>query len=448
MTKRRLITGKEFNLDTNILIDDPYAMFGFGKHDVTIAIQVLEELDRFKSGQDLKGDSAREVTRQIDKLFSPKIYTTGVSLGKGKGMLRIYLLKQMNLQVKKALKDDTKDHRIISVALNRKNMQKQDKEVIFVSNDVNLRLKAGSFGLNVEGRKATRVEDIDHLYTGKTIVETTKEVVNIDLLHKNKSHSSKGLVVYLKRELLPNEYFILNIDNKSAIVRHFHDKLLLVQESTIYGKVKARNAEQKIAFNAVCDDNIFLITIIGKAGTGKTLVALGAALKKITNYDQILIARPIVALSNKDLGYLPGDVKDKVMPYMQPLFDNIKVLKRDNGDTAKTSLKIDKYFDSEKIIIEPLAFIRGRSFNKTLLIIDEAQQLTPKEVKTIVTRMGEGSKVVFTGDIHQIDAPYLDSHSNGLTYLVDRTKGFENSAHIQLEKSERSSLAEWAADNL
>lgn len=450
MAKKKIIDGKEFVLDTNIVIEESTAMFGFGKHDVTIPIQVLEELDRFKTGQDLKGDSAREVTRQIDKLFSPKIYTTGVSLGKGKGMLRIYMLKEINSEVKKALKDDTKDHRIISVALNRKNNTKQTKEVIFVSNDVNLRLKAGSFGLKVEGRKADRVEDLENLYTGAICIETDEELVNIDLLYKNKEAEVDGIISHLKRELFPNEYFSLKIADKPAIVKYSPSKkkLILVQEDTIYGKVNAKNLEQKMAFNAVVDPDVTLVTLTGKAGTGKTLVAIGAALKKIAKYDQVLIARPIIALSNKDLGFLPGDAKDKISPYMQPLFDNIRVLKQNNGETSKISANIDKYFTDEKLVLLPLAYIRGRSFNKTLLIVDEAQNLTTKEVKTIVTRMGGGSKVIFTGDIYQTDVPYLDEHSNGLTYLVDRAKRYEYAAHIELTKTERSALSDWAADNL
>lgn len=450
MVKKRKLIGKEYVLDSNILIDDSSAMFGFGKHDVTIPIQVLEELDRFKNGQDLKGDSAREVTRQIDKLSSSKIYTTGVSLGNGKGVLRIYMLKEMNSDIRKALKDDTMDHRIISVALNRKTNTKQTKEVIFVSNDVNLRLKAGSFGLKVEGRKADRVDDLDNISKGITQIESNENIVNVDLLYKNRECDATAVVDYLKRDLFPNEYLVLKLANKSVIVKYsaVNKNLVLVQESTIYGKVIARNLEQKMAFNAIIDQDIQLVILTGKAGTGKTLVAIGAALKEIKGYDQILIARPIVALSNKDLGYLPGDVNEKISPYMQPLFDNIRVFKQQNGETAKISEKIDSYFKEEKIVILPLAYVRGRSLNKVLLIVDESQNLSSKEMKTIVTRMGGGSKVIFTGDIYQTDVPYLDEHSNGLTYLVDRAKNYKSAAHIELTKTERSDLSNWGADNL
>lgn len=446
----RKLNGKEFVLDTNILIDDSAAMFGFGKHDVTIPIQVLEELDHFKSGQDLKGDSAREVSRQIDNLFSEKIYTEGVSLGPGKGKLRIYLLKQMNFEVKKSLKEDTKDHRIISVALNRKEVRGQTKEVILVSNDINLRIKAGSFGLKVEGRKADRIDDISGLYSGKTLIETDEEIVNIDKVYKEKKADPTKLVEYLKRPLFPNEFFSIKISAKSIMLRYVESQklLIVVKEDLIYGRVKAKNLEQKLALNAVLDPEISLITFTGKAGTGKTLVAIGAALSIIKNYDQILITRPIVPLSNKDIGFLPGDAGEKVGPYMQPLFDNIRVLKKNNGETAKVSENIDRYLRDEKIVIEPLAFIRGRSFNNTLFIVDESQNLTPREIKTIVTRMGNDSKVIFTGDIYQIDHPYLDAHSNGLTYLIDSSKFYEKAAHIEFEKGERSALAEWAAENL
>lgn len=444
------ITGKEFVLDTNILINEPSAMFGFGKHDVTIPIQTLEELDRFKSGQDMKGDSAREVSRQIDALYSEKLYTVGVSLGEGKGKLRIYLLTQMNTDVRKALREDTKDHRIISVALNRKEIKGQTKEVILVSNDINLRLKAGSFGLKVEGRKADRIEDISGLYKGKMLIETDEELVNINKAYKEKTADPAKLINFLKRQPLPNEFFLIKTSSNSIMLKYVESKKLLevVQEDIIYGKVKARNIEQKFALDAILDPEISLITFTGKAGTGKTLVAIGAAIKTIKDYDQLLIARPIVPLSNKDLGFLPGDAKEKVGPYMQPLFDNIRVLKKNNGQTTKTSEKIDTYLQNEKIVIEPLAFIRGRTFNNTLLIVDEAQNLTPKEVKTIVTRMGNNSKVIFTGDIHQIDHPYIDAHSNGLTYLIANSKFYEKAAHVEFEKGERSDLAEWASENL
>jgi PhoH-like ATPase len=445
---------KEFSLDTNILIDNPASIYCFGEHDVTIAIQVIEELDRFKSGQNLRGESAREVTREIDKLFSPKIYNTGVSLGSGKGVLRICISKQLNSKIKKVLKDDTMDHRIISVALDRQEFhQRKNKNkdvlpvsVVLVSNDTNMRLKAGAVGLNAEYRKADRVENLDTLYKGLCNEKVDKKT--IDSLYKAEEVSA-----LFDKKLFPNQCCHFENGKQSGLFKYNSNGVFeSVKKVELFNGIKTRNKEQHFAADLVLDKNISLVTLVGKAGTGKTLMAIGAAIKmlKKKDYDNILIARPVVSLSDKDIGFLPGDIKEKLAPYMQPIMDNVDVLKKgeDHKGNSKLAENIEEYIKKEQIKIEALAFIRGRSLNNTLFIIDEAQNLTPKEVKTIVTRMGENSKVVFTGDIHQIDNPYLDAHSNGLTYLVDKAKSFQNAGHIQLFEGERSDLSNWAADNL
>ncbi len=443
--------GKIFVLDTNVLLDDPFAFQKMGEHDVVIPMDVITELDKFKSQQSQLGEHAREVTREIDSIFDQKIFESGVSLGPGKGKLTLYLLKQLNIDIKKVLTDNTIDHRIISVALNLTTKEKE-KEVVFVSNDSNLRFKAASFGIKVEAYKNDRIENIEDLYSGITIIEDcASEEINKIYSNKEETLCSDIISKKVNRNVCFNECFILKAGDQSVLVRYVSDNTIKrVTKKDIYNNVSPRNAEQTFATEIINDPEISLVTVTGKAGTGKTLVAIGVAIALLDTkkFDQVLIARPIVALSNKDLGYLPGDVSQKLGPYMQPLYDNISVLKKNKGETKKSSQKIDQYLKEEKIIVQPLAFIRGRSLNNTLFIIDESQNLTPREIKTIVTRMGEGSKVIFTGDVYQIDHPYLDAHSNGLTYLVDKAKSFKNAAHIEFKKGERSSLADWAADNL
>ena len=261
--------------------------------------------------------------------------------------------------------------------------------------------------------------------------------------------NAKPLLKKLNGEALPNKYYILRNKNRSVLARLDQNKefIVRVDKTNIYG-INPRNAEQSFAVNALINPEIKLVSMTGKAGTGKTLLALASALHVKKNYRQIFIARPIVPLSNKDIGFLPGDVESKLAPYMQPLWDNLKVIQDQFPENDKQHTAIDTMVKDQKLVIEPLSYIRGRSLQRIFFIVDEAQNLTPHEIKTIITRAGEGAKVVFTGDIYQIDHPYLDGQSNGLSYLIDRFKGQKLYAHINLEKGERSELAELASNLL
>jgi PhoH-like ATPase len=317
--------------------------------------------------------------------------------------------------------------------------------VILVSKDINLRVKARAVSLLAEDYETVRIKDVDHLYRGTTHLELANGHV-IDRLH-----AEEGVPVEEVLDEVPpaNHFFILRGESKSAL--GYHDprtgKLRRVRKTSAYG-ISPRNAEQTFALDAILNREVPLVSLSGAAGTGKTLLALAGALEQRRQFRQIYLARPVVPLSNKDLGYLPGDIHSKVNPYMQPLWDNLSVIKNQYSETSKEFKRIDDMLEKEKLHIVPLAYIRGRSFSNIMFIVDEAQNLTPHEVKTIITRAGEGSKIVLTGDVFQIDTPYLDKHSNGLSYLIDRLRGNRLYAHINLEKGERSELANLASSFL
>ena len=307
--------------------------------------------------------------------------------------------------------------------------------------------KARALGIQVEDYITDKVINVDIFERA----QDTYENIDPDLIDKIYS-TPEGLDADLfefKSKLEPNECFILKSIRASVLARYnpFTGKIKKVEKSSNYG-IQPRNAEQSFAFEILNDPDVKLVGLTGKAGTGKTLLALAAALKQAGLYKQILLARPIVALANKDIGFLPGDEKQKVAPYMQPLFDNLNVIKNQFAPGSQDVRKIDDLQKNNQLVIEALAFIRGRSLSETFCIIDEAQNLTPHEIKTIITRAGEGTKMVFTGDIQQIDSPYLDAQSNGLAYMVDKMKGQELFAHINLIKGERSQLSELASDLL
>jgi PhoH-like ATPase len=345
-----------------------------------------------------------------------------------------------SVDANKVFNEEKADHMILNAALQ---LQKEgkDKRVILVSKDVNLRLKAKALGLQAEDYTTGKVQNISSLYTGKTIIDDINSDM-INLLYEKGYCPPKELLGKLEPQ--KNHYYILRSGKKSALAYYnpFNEMLEHVEKRSVYG-VKPRNAEQAFAIHAALKTDIRLVSIQGVAGTGKTLLALAAALEQKREYKQIYLARPIVPLSNKDIGFLPGDIKSKVNPYMEPLWDNLKFIQNQYNETDKEYSKITEMVSQEKLVITPLAYIRGRSLSNICFIVDEAQNLTPHEVKTIITRAGENTKIIFTGDIYQIDTPYLDSQSNGLSTLIDRLKDHELYAHITLEKGNALNLRTW-----
>ena len=384
--------------------------------------------------------------RELDLMTSNDLFLKGASLGPGLGTLHVVTGDKYQEKIALSFPDRTPDHRILSCTLSV--AEKTPKmQTILVTKDVNLRMKARALGSQVEDYITDKVINVDIFERA----QDTYENIDPDLIDKIYS-TPDGLDADLfefKSKLEPNECFILKSIRASVLARYnpFTGKIKKVEKSSNYG-IQPRNAEQSFAFEILNDPNVKLVALTGKAGTGKTLLALAAALGKLTDYKQILLARPVVALSNKDIGFLPGDAQEKVAPYMQPLFDNLNVIKRQFATNSTEVTRIEDMQKSEQLVIEALAFIRGRSLSEMYCIIDEAQNLTPNEIKTIITRAGEGTKMVFTGDIQQIDQPYLDSQSNGLVYMIDRMKDQNIFAHVNLLKGERSELSELASNLL
>ena len=439
---------KIFVLDTSVIIYEHNSILNFDEHDIGIPITVLEELDNFKKGNDTKNFEAREFIRLIDKLAKDQmLHHWNPINGKGKGNFKVVMDTGGNGQVdaNKVFNEDKADHRILNSALL---LQKEEKgkKVILVSKDINLRLKAKALGLNAEDYTTGKIQNISSLYTGSKVVEDIDPTL-INLLY-DKGYCPPHEVLG-KEKPLKNHYYILKSGKKSvlAFYNSANGMVEQVEKRNVYG-IKPRNAEQAFAIHAVLKPEIKLVSMQGVAGTGKTLIALAAALEQKREYKQIYLARPIVPLSNKDIGYLPGDIKSKLNPYMEPLWDNLKFIQNQYSENDKEYARITEMVTNEKLVITPLAYIRGRSLSNICFIVDEAQNLTPHEVKTIITRAGENCKIIFTGDIHQIDTPYLDSQSNGLSYLIDRLKDHELYAHVTLEKGERSELANLANELL
>ncbi|MBT4640686.1 MAG: PhoH family protein [Desulfobacula sp.] len=434
---------KTFVLDTNVILHDSTCIYQFGNHDIIIPITVIEELDRFKKGNRVINCNARDFLRSLDALSSEKVLNGGTRIGPGQGKISICLGFKLNDIIQQNFKELTSDVWILNTVLSITRKYKS-KKLILVTKDVNLRLKAKSIGLETENYTSNFVENPSDIYGGIQTVENVDGQLFESVYAKPYAIEPKALVP--GKPLLANENIILKNGSRSALAVYDkkNETIQRVMPRTCHG-ITPRNAEQIFALNAMLNPEIPLVTISGKAGTGKTLLALAAALESKRFYHQIFVTRPVVPLSNKDLGYLPGDINSKLDPYMQPLYDNMSVIEDGQPGAGAQSGKLRKLVEDGKIVITPISFIRGRSIVKVFFIVDEAQNLTPHEVKTIITRAGQGTKIVFTGDIFQIDHPYLDSQTNGLAFIIEKMKGESLYAHINLEKGERSDLAELAS---
>lgn len=440
------VSKKIFVLDTSVILYDHNALNNFHEHDIAIPIQVLEELDHFKVGNDTRNFEARSFIRFIDlisrqKLISEWINIKPSSIGKFKVILNQKILK---LDAEEIYGKGKTDNKILNTALSLKE-EYPDKKVVLVSKDICLRLKAKALNLFAEDYETGKIKNVDQLYLGKTELTIQDERI-LALIKKEKVISANEINL---PDFSQNHFFILKNKRKTANVFYNHalNSISLVGVDPVF-KIKPKNIEQAFAIHALLNPDIKLVSIQGNAGTGKTLLALASALEQRRDFRQIYVTRPIVSLSNKDLGFLPGDAKSKTDPYMAPIWDNLRFIKEQFIGDHKMIGKIEDLISSEKIAIAPLAFIRGRTLTKIFFIIDEAQNLTPHEVKTIISRAGEHTKIVFTGDIYQIDTPYLDAESNGLSYLIAHAKNHPLYAHITLQKGQRSELANLANELL
>ncbi|MFL2995812.1 MAG: PhoH family protein [Cytophagales bacterium] len=434
---------KIYVLDTSVILFSHDSIMNFEENDIGIPITVLEELDHLKKGNDTINFEAREFIRMIDELSSDKMLNDWIPLnGKTKGKFKILVNQKTKNNI---FNDEINDHKILDSALN---LQKEEnnKSVTLVSKDINLRLKAKSLNLKAEDYLTGKIKNLNSLDLEGLVIENVKTEV-IDNIYENNIIEKES--IFPRKKLIDNSYYILKNTKKSALIYFDADNQTInrVEKTAITG-IKPRNAEQAFAIHSLLNDNVSLVSINGVAGTGKTLLALASAISQRRDYKQIFVARPIVPLSNKDIGYLPGDINSKINPYMEPLWDNFKYIQNQYQETSKEFKVLKNMIESEKLIIQPLAYIRGRSFSNIYFIIDEAQNLTPHEIKTIISRAGENTKIVFAGDINQIDTPYLDSQSNGLSYLIDKLKGQRLYSHVTLRKGERSELANLANDLL
>jgi len=438
---------KIFVLDTSVIIYDHMAVKNFKEHDVVIPITVLEELDNFKKGNDTKNYAAREFTRYIDKISLGNTLQDWINInGKGHGMIKIEMHTSSKIDAEKIFGERKGDHRILNTAMYVAE-QYPKRKVVMVTKDINLRIKAKSLKLTAEDYETGKIKDVnEQLYTGRSEIQKVPiEVIN-EIYEKGFCETSKLLK---KQKTSSNHFYTLKNGSKSVLASYSPTKDVIerVKKVTAFG-INPRNAEQAFALDAILNPNIKLVSIQGVAGTGKTLLSLAGALEQRRNFHQIYLARPIVPLSNKDIGYLPGDIKSKLNPYMEPLWDNLKYIKNQFSEKDREYKQINEMVEHEKLVVCPLAYIRGRSLSDVFFIVDEAQNLTPHEVKTIISRAGENTKMIFTGDIYQIDTPYLDTQSNGLSYLIDKLKDQGLYAHITLEKGERSELANLANEFL
>ena len=439
---------KIFVLDTNIILHDFNAVKQFQDNDIVIPIAVIEELDKFKKGEDNLSFNARAFMREINKLtdkhdFGPR----GVPLGKKLGYIKIEPNHPFPPELSELFKDDTQDHRILATAIWVRD-NNPGTFVALVTKDVNLRLKSKAAGMAVQDYLSDKIEE-DKLENRQR--EVLRMSLRSDLMQALCYGPETSIdwkdVQELKPE--PNQLFRFEWESGSddtACARYDADrgKIVLVKSREAYG-IRPRNDEQKMALDACLNPKVSLVALTGGAGTGKTLLALASALEQERDYEQIILSRPTVILGNQDIGFLPGDQKSKMSPFLQPLMDNLNVIKEQFRPGSREAQRIEAMLTMEKLVIEPLAYIRGRSLGKCFFIIDEAQNLTPHEIKTIITRAGEGTKMVFTGDVFQIDQPYLDQWTNGLSHIAEKLSGQKLFEHVFLRKGERSALSDLAA---
>ncbi len=434
-----------FVVDTNVLLHDPRALFCFQEHDVVIPMTVIEEIDKFKRDQNELGRNARTISRYLDELRQRGSLRDGVPLDGG-GVLRVdYATHSPDLPI--AWGAETNDNRILRTVLR---LQRDHAgNIAFITRDTNMRLKCDALGVQAEDYQNAHI-DIDEQYTGIREFEVPAELV--DEVYAKGAASAASLPI----EPWPQQICILQTvdgSGKSAMTRYDSAKgdlrLMSRHKEGVWG-IFARNKEQLFALDLLLDDTLSLVTLNGVAGTGKTLLAIATGLKKVADdatHRKLLVSRPIIPMG-RDVGYLPGDLNEKMSPWMQPIFDNLEFLLSSRHDEKPNGKRVPEYqylLDQRIIEVEALTYIRGRSIPKQFLIVDEAQNLTPHEVKTVLTRAGEGTKVVLTGDPNQIDNPYVDALSNGLTYTIERFKGSPIAGHVTLRKGERSQLAETAA---
>ena len=436
---------KIFVLDTNIVLHDYKSVKQFQDNDIVIPMAVIEELDKFKKGNDALSFNARAFMREINRLTErQKFGPRGVPLGKKLGFIKIEPNHPFAPEFQDLFRDDIQDHRILATAMWVRD-NNPGRFVALVTKDINLRLKAKAAGMEVQDYLKDRMDDEVMESLEKEVIQVEASSEAIQRLAYGQDNSLPWKEVSAK-EPLPNQLYKFNMGGESVCARYDASRkvIALVRSRQAYG-IRPRNDEQRFALDACLNPAIPLVSLTGGAGTGKTLLALAAALEQADDYDQIILSRPTVVLGGQDIGFLPGDQKSKMSPYVQPLMDNLDVIKHGFKPGSKQALKIEAMLKDDRLLISPLAYIRGRSLGKVYFIVDEAQNLTPHEVKTIITRAGEGTKMVFTGDIFQIDQPYLDQWSNGLTHLGEKMKGQPLFEHVLLRKGERSDLSDIAA---
>lgn len=440
---------KIFVLDTNIVLHDYKAIRKFQDNDIVIPIAVLEELDKFKKGTDALSFNARGFMRDIDRLTEGKMFgKSGVPLGKGLGNVKIEPNHPFPDSMKDLFHDDIQDHRILATAIWVRD-NNPDRFVALVTKDINLRMKAKAAGMVAQDYLTDRVEENKVEFSQKEVqfIDSIPDDVMQELAYGKDNVIDWRAVSKVRPSANQLYKFKWNSHDGEIVCARYDadmDKIMLVRKREACG-IKPRNDEQKFALDACLNRKIQLVSLTGGAGTGKTLLALASALELEKEFDQIILSRPTVILGNQDIGFLPGDQKNKMSPFLQPLMDNLNVIKALYRPSSREYQHIEGLLKDEKLLITPLAYIRGRSLGKAFFIIDEAQNLTPHEIKTIITRAGEGTKMVFTGDIFQIDQPYLDQWSNGLTHLGEKMAGQKLFEHVFLKKGERSELSEIAS---